>query len=359
MSERPAFFLCVGFSRCGTSWLHRQLTHHPLVWVPPVKELHYWTVQRERGVFHKYYPWHLRQMRAQSRFDERAVPHNRQRFEDYVQAHGRWALRYFFGWRSDRWYRSLFPASGYAACGEITPNYVFMSEERIAQVHRFDPAAKIIVLMRNPIDRAWSMAAKRFTTGRGRKLEGVSAEVLSNICLGHGRTMRYCPAIERWQWRFGSSQVHLGWYDQLVADKAGFLTSLARFLDIDPGPFLARPLVLEKRQNAIDFGDYRMSQDLRRKMSQILLPMTEELAEAIGGCADAWAKEMRDATADPCSFDPPISPTVHAGPTASRLAAPSPPFGPAPAPATSAGRCAARSADGCGTGRPAPRRAAG
>ena len=158
---KPAFFLGVGFTRCGTSWLHQQLTHHPHIWVPPIKELHYWTRQRRYGVWDKYYKLHFQQMRSMSRFDVRKESErNQQRFDKYLEDHGRWALRYFLGWRCDRWYRSLFPKTGYAACGEITPNYVQMTDRQMAAVHRFDPSAKIIILLRNPIDRAWSMVAK-------------------------------------------------------------------------------------------------------------------------------------------------------------------------------------------------------
>ena len=34
-------FLVIGAQRAGTTWLHRVLRQHPSLWLPPVKELHY------------------------------------------------------------------------------------------------------------------------------------------------------------------------------------------------------------------------------------------------------------------------------------------------------------------------------
>ena len=34
-------FLCIGAQKAATSWLHKNLLEHPDVWMPPLKELHY------------------------------------------------------------------------------------------------------------------------------------------------------------------------------------------------------------------------------------------------------------------------------------------------------------------------------
>src|SRR5947207_15861690 len=47
-------FLGIGAARAGTTWLHSNLRRHPQIWLPPVKELHYFDLQR-RGA-KNYYP---------------------------------------------------------------------------------------------------------------------------------------------------------------------------------------------------------------------------------------------------------------------------------------------------------------
>ena len=36
-------FLGIGAQKAATSWLDSILRNHPDVWLPPVKELHYWS----------------------------------------------------------------------------------------------------------------------------------------------------------------------------------------------------------------------------------------------------------------------------------------------------------------------------
>ena len=36
-------FLGIGAARAGTTWLSEQLNAHPDVWIPAIKELHYFT----------------------------------------------------------------------------------------------------------------------------------------------------------------------------------------------------------------------------------------------------------------------------------------------------------------------------
>ena len=102
-------FLCIGAQRAGTTWLHNLLASHPRVYVPTRrKEIHYYDWYYHRGL---------------------------------------------------NWYRSFFPhqnqAQKYAALGEVTPDYLYESEapKRIAETN---PEIKLIVMLRNPIDRAFS-----------------------------------------------------------------------------------------------------------------------------------------------------------------------------------------------------------
>jgi len=34
-------FLCIGAEKAGTTWLYEMLKAHPSVWMPPIKEIHY------------------------------------------------------------------------------------------------------------------------------------------------------------------------------------------------------------------------------------------------------------------------------------------------------------------------------
>ncbi len=120
-------FVIFGASRCGTTSLFEYLIQHPLVVGPATKEINF----------------------AQSVHNYR---------------------------RGAKWYRSWFPrtsalvAAGRAngreraITGEGTPNYI-AHPRAAARLHDVVPEARLILLLRNPVDRAWSQY--RWTCQRG------------------------------------------------------------------------------------------------------------------------------------------------------------------------------------------------
>jgi len=104
-------FVVIGAMRCGTSRFYNLLTRHPNVERAATKEIHY--------------------------FDRS------ERFE-----------------RGIEWYRGCFPPAQWKngrgfITGEATPNYLYhpLVPERMARVV---PVARLIALLRNPVDRAYS-----------------------------------------------------------------------------------------------------------------------------------------------------------------------------------------------------------
>jgi Sulfotransferase domain len=98
-------YVIAGTVRSGTTSLHRLLRQHPEVFAAETKELHFFDRNFERGV---------------------------------------------------EWYEQLFAeARPGQAVGEATPNYVYhpLAVARMAQVI---PHAKVIVLLRDPVERAYS-----------------------------------------------------------------------------------------------------------------------------------------------------------------------------------------------------------
>jgi hypothetical protein len=101
-------FLIVGCQKCGTSSIHHYLAKHPDVWCPDKKEVHFFDYDFDLGKNYYEHYFHLKQ---------------------------------------DNKDKQLF--------GEATPEYIFhpYSAERIKQTL---PNVKAIVLLRNPVERAFS-----------------------------------------------------------------------------------------------------------------------------------------------------------------------------------------------------------
>jgi hypothetical protein len=121
-------FLVIGAQKCGTSWLAQMMSQHPEVSTGAEKELHF---------FNKVYNYQ----------------------------------------KGLEWYRSQFSITpDTKAVGEFTPNYFWTSEDEremggrtrniLKLVHETYPNLKLIVCLRDPVDRAVSAYYHHINMGR-------------------------------------------------------------------------------------------------------------------------------------------------------------------------------------------------
>ena len=130
-------YVIIGAMRCGTTTFHGVLTNHPHIKRAATKELHF--------------------------FDRP------ERFEQGIE-----------------WYRKCFPPPQWkdghrTITGEATPMYLFhpLVPERMARVV---PEARLIVLLRNPVDRAYSQYYRSVRNGQeSRSFEETVEEELASL----------------------------------------------------------------------------------------------------------------------------------------------------------------------------------
>lgn len=173
-------FIGIGVQRASTSWLYHCLDEHPQTFLPR-KEVHFFDRNYDRGL---------------------------------------------------GWYRGIFADTPRdALAGEFTPDYI---DSRIAVDRIYDafPDAKLVVLLRNPWERAYS----------AYKLHQSHGELLS---VGFAEACRKMPHLiskgmynEQLQFlfsKFDRSQVFVRLQDDVVQDAAGLFRDLCDFLEIDSG----------------------------------------------------------------------------------------------------------------------------
>lgn len=189
-------FLGIGAQKAGTTWLYKQLASHPQVRFPAGKELHYWDL-REAG-----------------RRDE-----------------------------PDHWYQGRFPAPPSADIrqGEITPAYAALSAESVARIAALYPELRILFILRNPIERAWSAAQMALRGACLTNAEASDAWFLE-IFRGRGSRLRgdYPRTLSLWRQHFGAEPVQVLDYEQIGAAPRTFLNQVATHLGLDPAPFAER-----------------------------------------------------------------------------------------------------------------------
>jgi hypothetical protein len=186
-SDERVTFLIAGVQKAGTSALFDYLKDEPGLALPDEKEIHF--------------------------------------FDDETQD---WGQPHVAG------YHARFPRFDGRLRGEATPIYVYWrrSLERIAS---YNPAMKLIVLLRDPVQRAWSHW--RMEVARGAETEPFS------WCIREGRQRLF--EVEPWGWHREFSYVERGFYGEQMAQMQALfpgeqvLVLKAEELRADPKPVLA------------------------------------------------------------------------------------------------------------------------
>jgi len=236
----PPDFLCIGAQKAGTTWLHANLLPHPEIWVPPVKELHYFdhltTTLAQRLLGREDY---LAEARARLRVALMSAD----------AGAAAWAFRYCLAPRSDAWYRSLFRPAGRRIAGEVTPSYARLPPERVAHIRAVAPDARIIYLLRNPIDWAWSNAVMHHRKPHVGGIERVPEEqVVAHFSKPKSlRHTDFLGNLANWERHFPRERIFVGFFDELQEDPAALLRRVLRFLGADDSPAVIPATVGERR----------------------------------------------------------------------------------------------------------------
>lgn len=176
-------FLGIGAQKGGTSWLHANLAAHPGIFCSEPKELHYFDQYFDQGL---------------------------ERYADSF-------------------------AKGAGRCkGEITPAYAILPESRVRFIRAVMPDIRLIFMMRNPIERAWSHAMMTLCWKVNRQPEQVSeAEYLEHFrgdaSIGRGD---YEAVLGRWLACFDRSQLFLGYFEQIASDPRALLRAVFTHLGV-------------------------------------------------------------------------------------------------------------------------------
>ncbi|HTT99486.1 MAG TPA: sulfotransferase [Rhizomicrobium sp.] len=218
-------FICIGAQKAGTSWLDRNLRRHPKLWLPPMKELQFFS--------HLYIPqarnWTTRQRQEKgSKLLKRYLDKNAQEDWDYRRI-ARLA-DIVGGPITDDWYGRMFAlAPADSVCGEVTPDYSTLPPEGIEHVLRLSPNVRIIFSLRDPIARSWSHIRM---TAQARDITDVA--VLERFASQDNQVHRanYPAIIESWRRHIPEDRFLVVFLDDIQAAPGAVLERLCGFLKV-------------------------------------------------------------------------------------------------------------------------------
>ena len=235
--RQPPDFIIIGTQRGGTTSLYRYLAAHPEIGQASRKEVHY---------FDRYYE------------------------------------------NGHDWYLAHFPERGeYRLVGEASPYYVFHPEvpKRIlAEV----PRARFILLLRNPVDRAYSqyqMKVERgletlpFAEAIEREPERLAAtdDPLAPAWRHHSYLARgvYVDQIKRWFENFPRDQFLIIKSEDFYAEPVRILHQTQAFLGV-----ASHSPVISKIHHQADYVE--MDRPLRQRLADYFAPHNQQLYDLLG-----------------------------------------------------------------------------
>lgn len=200
-------FLIIGASRSGTTSLHHYLDQHPEIFMSPVKSPNFFVAGDELPLGESAV---LRAMAQQ--------------------------------WVADRaTYEALFKGvRGQKAIGEASPVYL-QSLRAPERIHATCPGAKLVAILREPVDRAYAHYLGRRRDGlehRADFREAIEAEQARpesvEVAFGHYLgCSRYYHFLKGYFERFPRERIRIYLFEDLQADSGALLKDLYGFLGVD------------------------------------------------------------------------------------------------------------------------------
>ena len=230
MAQR--FIIGVGAQKAGTTWLHNYLVRRREVYLPRLKELHYFDAVWRKDLGEKFDERFIRRLRwlLSDMTEESVRPSDAALIQEYADR-----IAMIHG--GERAYANFFArrlSSGITHFGEITPSYALLPVEGFRHIKRLRPDAKVVFLMRDPVQRYYSALRHWEREGKGR-----ATDAFLPLLRGRGfvERTRYELTISRLREVFDENAIFFGFYETLFCDPE--IRRLCAFLDLpfEPGNY--------------------------------------------------------------------------------------------------------------------------
>ncbi len=202
IKEKLPNFLVIGAGKSGTTALYEYLNSHPEVFMSPIKETNFFALEGEQLVNPeddpdqmKHYPWSVTQ------------------YSDY---------------------QDLFKPATEPAIGEVSPMYLY-SEKAAQNIKKRLPDAKIIVILRQPVERLYSRYLhlaredRRPTNDFSDALDKESIWWKRNDLVTEG--FYYCH-LHKYYRLFPKEQIKVILYEDFRSDPEAVLRDLYEFIGV-------------------------------------------------------------------------------------------------------------------------------
>jgi len=227
-------FFLVGAAKSGTTAVSEWLAAHPSVYLAPIKETNYFSTDIEVNDFSPEY--------VQNTFLD---------LDNYFAREELPQVHISFIRREEHMNRLYRDATSGAILGECSTSHLY-SLAAARNIHAHNDQAKIVIILRNPIDRAFShyLMARKYGFTALEFREAIRKDLqakkkgwgISELYVDLGM---YSRQIQRYQELFPPGHMHIIKYDELLQSPERTFQTLCLFLGIP-----AIPLPKTKKANS-------------------------------------------------------------------------------------------------------------
>lgn len=188
-------FLIIGIQKAGTTSIYNYLQEHPQIYMSPVKETNFFEKDWES------LPLEERNKKGIITFDDYC-----QLFKDVKDE---------------------------IAIGEASPNYLFHYQSSAPKIKKYLPDAKLIAILRNPVERAYSdyLMHIRDAIGYRPLSEQIKYSAHKSFILRKGF---YYEPLRFYYEQFGQEQIKVFLYEDFCQQPQQVMQEMYRYLAVDP-----------------------------------------------------------------------------------------------------------------------------
>lgn len=192
-------FLGIGAQKSGSTWLSKMLQLNHSIFIPDRKEIHFFD--------NKFY-------------------------------------------KGKEWYSYFFKNGEDKIKGEITPGYSILSVKRIRAIKTLIPQVKLIIILRNPVERAWSHAIMDLIRLSNRKYNELNDTEFYNHFNSEGSRKRgnYIEILNNWYKVFPRERILIKFFEDINDNPVELIRSVSNHIGVDQ-EYNIDNLYLRKRFN--------------------------------------------------------------------------------------------------------------
>ncbi|MFN0275513.1 MAG: sulfotransferase domain-containing protein [Chitinophagales bacterium] len=216
-------FIVIGANKGGTTSIYHYLKQHPQVYLSPIKEPHYFSKDIDINLFSKEF--------AQNKLQD---------IQKYVDGDMQQEYHAAFV-RNWEHYKKLFKnVKNEKAIGELSTSYLF-SSVAAEEIKKHLGNVKIIICLRNPVERAYSHYRMNIWTGNNNEFDFYKAllEDYHHIPKAWGNAHLYVEIgfyyeqVKRYIDMFGRENVKIVFTEDLKKNATNTLKELYEFIGVD------------------------------------------------------------------------------------------------------------------------------